>query len=263
LIEGAYWRFSILMEQFSLRKAQLIIANSLQTANFLEKRKATPNNRICVIPEARIDFAKLKKTESDLRKKLGVGDDTQIILYVGYLKPSKGLNYLLRCIPRVVNEFPNTVFVLKGEDTPTGPGGTSFAHYILGFADTHDLARKIVMIHDYVSLDELAGLYSGCDVFVFPSLAETFGWPPVEAMACERVVVSTGLGIVGELSAEGLITIPPRNEEALVNGMNSFLSLSGEKRSRLGRANRQAVLKKFSFEEMVSRYIGSYETLAR
>lgn len=57
------------------------------------------------------------------------------------------------------------------------------------------------MIFAGLSDEELAGVYSNIDIFVFPSLFEGFGLPPLEAMACGCAVVSTGVGAVGEYAS--------------------------------------------------------------
>jgi glycosyltransferase involved in cell wall biosynthesis len=84
---------------------------------------------------------------------------------------------------------------------------------------------------------EMAAFYSRCDVFVFPSLAEGFGLPALEAMACGCAVITTDCGGVSAFARAGdnCLMVPPDRPRALAEAMARLLS-EPELRARLARA---------------------------
>jgi glycosyltransferase involved in cell wall biosynthesis len=94
-----------------------------------------------------------------------------------------------------------------------------------------------VEFHGRVPDADLRRLYAAADVFVFPSWTEGFGLPPLEAMACGTAVVSTDVGVVRESTAEGVVTVPPRDPEALGGALASLLD-DPARRERVAAAGR-------------------------
>jgi glycosyltransferase involved in cell wall biosynthesis len=260
-LERLSWKISVFLEKISLSKADHIIANSPATYKMLKEKKGISGIKTSLIWESRIDFDKFKPTRSDIRKRLGIAEDVPLLLYIGWLQARKGIIYLCEVMPPVVKQFPDAVFLLRGEDTNTAQGGISFKQYILDFTSQHDILNNVKIIEEYLSEEDIVDLYSACDVFLFPSLSETFGWPVVEAMACERPVVVTDTGISSEIKSEGMIVVPPKDAKALADGLINFLSLPERRREELGKINRSVVEKVFSFSKMVQAYIEVYEKL--
>jgi glycosyltransferase involved in cell wall biosynthesis len=81
-----------------------------------------------------------------------------------------------------------------------------------------------VEFHGRVTDVRLRRLYSAADVFVFPSWVEGFGLPPLEAMACGTAVLSTAVGVVRESTDEGVVTVPPRDPDALGEALGGLLA---------------------------------------
>ena len=85
--------------------------------------------------------------------------------------------------------------------------------------------KKEVILTGYLSDEAVHALYSLAEVFVFPSLTEGFGVPPLEAMACGTPVVTTNCGAVAEVVGAGAMTVPPTDdhelEKALVRVLDS------------------------------------------
>jgi glycosyltransferase involved in cell wall biosynthesis len=261
IFERVFWKISAFLEEITLKKADVIIANSPSTYYFLIEKKKLPKEKIFLIWESRIDLNKFKPVSSDIRKRFQIAEESPLILYVGWLQARKGIHYLCETMPLVIQKFPEAVFLLKGEDTNTAPGGVSFKKYIFDFAKKHGFSKNVKIIEEFLSKEDIVALYSACDVFVFPSLYETFGWPIVEAMACERPVVATDTGIARELKGKGLFVVPLKDSTALAQGLIYFLSMSREKREEIGRDNRKVVEQTFSFEKMVKKYLKVYEKL--
>jgi glycosyltransferase involved in cell wall biosynthesis len=107
-----------------------------------------------------------------------------------------------------------------------------------------------VEFHGRVPDPRLRRLYSDADVFVFPSWAEGFGLPPLEAMACGTAVVSTDVGVVRESTDGGIVRVPPRDADALGEALAGVLD-DPERRAAVASAGR-GVADRFRWRDSVS-----------
>lgn len=87
----------------------------------------------------------------------------------------------------------------------------------------------------FVSNEDLPGLYRAADAFVFPSLYEGFGMPPVEAMASGCPVISSTRGSLGEVIGEAAAKIDPENIDSIAEQMRT-LAGDSDLRSQLQNA---------------------------
>jgi glycosyltransferase involved in cell wall biosynthesis len=87
----------------------------------------------------------------------------------------------------------------------------------------NDLLHRFVHFES-LSDDELVVLYNVADVFVFPSLSEGFGWPPLEAMACGCPVILSDRGSLGEVGGKACIYVDPEDHKALASAISEVLS---------------------------------------
>ncbi len=123
-------------------------------------------------------------------------------LYVGTLEPRKNLRGLLaayRALPEGLRKRYQLVIA----------GG-------IGWGDLPELgAGENVRLVGYVSDEELRRLYSACQAFVWPSLYEGFGLPPLECMACGRPVITSNTASLPEVVGEAALTVHPQDEMEL------------------------------------------------
>ena len=75
----------------------------------------------------------------------------------------------------------------------------------------------------YVDDAELPALYSGAIAFIYPSLYEGFGFPPVEAMACGTPVVTSNVTSLPEAVGEAAVFVNPRDVESIAEGLRRIL----------------------------------------
>lgn len=120
----------------------------------------------------------------ELLKKIGAVDETKIILYVGRFGRYKGLNYLVKALALLPENY---CLVLIG-DGPERPAVEQLVGEL-------KLGHRVLRL-DHVPYADLPKYYSAADVFVLPSIdrGEAFGLVVVEAMACGIPVVTTELG---------------------------------------------------------------------
>jgi len=88
-----------------------------------------------------------------------------------------------------------------------------------------------------VPWDDLVALYSGCRVFVYPSLYEGFGLPILEAMACGAPVITSNNSSMAEIAKDAAILVDPRSESQLKRAIEMVLDLNLENYQKMVRAS--------------------------
>ncbi len=247
------------LENFTVKRADMIAANSQATyTQAIERLRIDPES-VKIVHHA-IDIQKFKYVESDIRERLQITSDAGMVLFIGRLEARKGVHVLCEAIPEVITSMPLTKFVLVGRDTNTAPDGGSVKSYIMEQARGHGFLDSLVFI-DFLPLEELIQLYSACDLFVLPSLYETFGLVTMEAMACGKPVVATSTGIVPELELDGEngIMVPPGDAGALAEGLIKLLSLKDEHKRLIAKNNRELTEARFSIPEWANKMVQVYE----
>jgi glycosyltransferase involved in cell wall biosynthesis len=172
------------------------------------------------------------------------------VLAVGELRPRKALDVLLDSIVRPALDGMRVV--LAG---PSGAAEPSLRAQIgrLGIGDRVTFAGAV----DDVTL---AGLYRDATALCFPSVAEGFGLPVLEAMAAGTPVVATDLDVVREVAGDAALLVPPRDVEALSVAL-ALVATDAEVRSRLVRDGR-ARAAMFTWAATADATIAAYERAA-
>lgn len=163
----------------------------------------------------------------------------RFLLHVGTLEPRKNLPRLVRALHQIRQRGCDISLVLVGAQGWHLNGlGQEIEH--LGLQDA-------VRFTGYVPGEDLPGLYSLATLFVFPSLYEGFGLPPIEAMACGAPVLSSDRGSLPEICDGAAYMVDPEDEQALADGLLALLG-DAEWRAELSRRG-QARARAFSWEK--------------
>jgi len=194
------WQSRVLLPRI-LKKTSRILAISEHTKSDLVKRYNLDPETIDVTPLGVSDhFHPCNQQEvKQYRQRMGLLDP--YILFVGALEPKKNIPGILKAFSLCLKEFPDLKLVLAGK--------LSWKYKDI-FNLIKDLKiEKQVMYLDFVPYEELPLLYSGAEVFVFPSQYEGFGLPPLEAMKCGTpVIVSNQSSLPEIVGSEGLMVTP-------------------------------------------------------
>lgn len=149
------------------------------------------------------------------------------ILFVGSQTPRKNLGRCLEAFARLRRRFADVLFVVAGP----APRKHSPVERLASRLEIAAGVRVVGPVAD----DELVMLYNGAALFVFPSLYEGFGLPPLEAMACGAPVVCSNAASLPETAGEAALTVPPDDVAALTRAMEMVLtdrSLAADLRRR-------------------------------
>lgn len=168
------------------------------------------------------------------------------LLFVGNIKPHKNLARLLAAYQEISpKEHLVIVGPWRGFKTPDP---TFFS-----LLNENPFLRSRVHLLDFVPDHDLPPLYARASLFVFPSLYEGFGYPPLEAMAAGCPVVATTAGSVPEVCQEAAHYIDPTSVSSLAKGIATILR-DPKKQELLRRKGREQV-QRFHVERTVRRYI--------
>ncbi len=129
------------------------------------------------------------------------------ILYVGMLEPRKNLPLLLRAYRQVLERGKAPVLVLAGR---MGWGVSLLQQMISDLALTEQ-----VHFTGYIIPEDLPFVYNLADLFVYPSLYEGFGLPPLEALACGTPVITSAVSSIPANMGEAAILVQPDDEAGL------------------------------------------------
>ena len=122
----------------------------------------------------------------------------------------------------------------------------------------HRLEDRVVLLPG-VSDDTLRVAYAGAAAFVFPSLAEGFGLPVIEAMGCGCPVIASDIAVFREVAGEAALYFDPHDPAALATAMRR--SLEPTTRTALAAAGRKRAAD-FSWDKSAAILRGVYESLA-
>lgn len=184
------------------------------------------------------------------------------VLYVGRLEQRKGVRNLVEAIPQVIKVVPHARFRLVGADMRDAPGGRSYSEYLASLGSRE--AQLATSFLGYVEESKLEQEFAGCDLFVAPSLFESFGLTNLEAMWHGKPVVSCNVAAVPEivLNGETGLLVPPNDTNALAQAIIRLLRTPDEAR-RMGERGRVRAISEFSLDQMVEGTLKVYEEAAK
>jgi len=147
----------------------------------------------------------------EIRRRFGVSRD--FVLAVGSLQPRKNLVRLIRAYARLRSERQDfrPQLVIVGRKL-------WLANEIFDEVKKQRWADDVILT-GYVADEDLPALYRAARAFVYPSLFEGFGLPPLEAMACGTPVVTSDVSSMPEITGDAALLIDPNDEGALANAL--------------------------------------------
>ncbi|RLI00988.1 hypothetical protein DRO38_05660, partial [Candidatus Bathyarchaeota archaeon] len=167
LIDGLEWWMTY--------EAAKVISCSSSMKWELENHFHLPSEKIIVIPNA-VDISKYERKvdREAVKRRYGIEPHEKVVLFIGRLVPQKGVEYLLRAIPLILQRYRDVKFVIAGD-------GWS-KDYLEEEARSTGSQDKIRFL-GFISDSELTELTISSDVLVVPSVYEPFGIVALEGMA--------------------------------------------------------------------------------
>jgi glycosyltransferase involved in cell wall biosynthesis len=244
-----------------LRGAARIFAVSNFTKNEIEKLFGIPSHRIEVVYNA-IDERFLRGHTTAADRQL-IAERYLVtypfLLYAGRISPHKNVVRMIEAFSALKAElekehlFPELKLIIIGDDLSGNP----------------DLRRTVVrsgMQNDvrflgFVPIEVLRIFYDAAKIFVFPSLYEGFGLPPLEAMAHGTPVVTSNVSSLPEVVGNAAVLVNPENVFEIMRALHRVLLDQPLREKMKERSYQQAA--KFSWEKSVRRIMDEYEKISR
>ena len=187
---------------------------------------------------------------SAVRRQYGL-PDAPYLLSLSTLEPRKNIVQTIRCFTRFVEESGDTELHL----VLVGGKGWDYAG-IFDEIKARQAVRRRIIVTGYVADNDLAVVYSGALLFVYPSLYEGFGLPPLEAMQCGVPVITSNSSSLPEVVGDAGIMVNPRDADALCQAIALLVSDSS-KREELSRRSLERA-KAFSWKRCADLTVQAY-----
>jgi glycosyltransferase involved in cell wall biosynthesis len=203
---------------FPLRAVDCLIALSrheVAVLNLLDNRPAEDRPKIVRIP-LWIDVPYIRSMPNG--PSLAQDYSSPHVLFLGQLKERKGYDTLAHAMPLVLERCPHTTFLFAGQNP-------AHAEHLLAICRENGSADHLALLGK-VSEEDKIRLMRGSDCLVYPTRYESFGLPPVEAMATGCPVVATRLPVVSEMIQDGEngVLVEPEDPKSLADGIVRVLT---------------------------------------
>ena len=233
--------------------ADAVEVNSVAGGEAVVSDLGVPKEKIkVVLPGLDLDEFGSTTNRDQMRLELGVDATKHLVLYIGRLRPVKGVEYGIKAFASALGELPNMHMALAGEGEQR--------------EDLEALAGTLG-ISEHVSFlgvrNDLPDLLSAADSVLMPSLTEGFPRVAIEAMAAGKSVIATKVGGVPEAITHGQsgILVQPKNIESMSTALVELVR-DVELQARLSVAARKHVEQNYSVEKYVARLDEIYSQLS-
>jgi len=187
-----------------------------------------------------------KSNNKNQYNKIVTGD---YILFIGSRKKHKNLSQLIYAFNSIKDSFPNLKLVIAGKKDRK--------------VDDIDLLKKIFNIKDRLieiispSDEKILCLYKDAKAFIFPSLYEGFGLPPLEAMAYGIPVIVSSIPVLKEICGDAAYFVDPLSSESIAQGIYKVLYNDNLRESLIEKGKKR--ITDFNSDKLINQYIKIYE----
>lgn len=213
----------------SMKRADMIVTVSEFSKSEIIRYFPQHEAKIRVVP-CGVDLDRFKPCQQperipEVKKKLGI--EGEYFLYVGTIEPRKNLE-------RLINAY--NIFCQREKDAPklVLAGGKGWLYDGIFQRVTDLKLEEKVLFTQYIPDEDMNPLMCGALAFVFPSIYEGFGIPPLEAMACGVPVLASNAASLPEVTGDCAVTCDPYSAEEIAEGLHRLYSDS-ELRTDLSR----------------------------
>ncbi len=214
------WQIKTALSKLQARRAMTVSESS---AREIENVLRIPREKIDVITEGPNPAFRIleggERAQSE-RKKLAIPTDAQLLLYIGGFNRHKNVAGLLRAMPRVLMAHPKVHLALVGDTS--GGGFWDNLSELRELAGASPLLKEAVTFTGYLADDMLVRLLNSASALVLPSLAEGFGLPAIEAMACGIPVLASNRGSLPEVVGDAGLLFDPEDPDDIVSCLSRF-----------------------------------------
>lgn len=206
------------------KKSVSIITDSEHAKQDIVRIWKIDSEKIVVIPLGIADrYVPVDDPEllASVRRRFRLPD--KYILYLGNFKPHKNVESLVLAFKKISGRFREHKLVLAG---PLDEHGRK----IQGLVSKQEITDRVIFTDTIMEDDCPEALLSMADLFVFPTLYEGFGLPPLEAMACGTPVITSNLTAVPEVVGNAGVMVNPLDVDKLADNISDLLADTDKRR---------------------------------
>jgi len=238
--------FKLFLKKSLLKAEKIITVSEIVKSDIIKHYKVNPS-KINVIPLG-IDPIFRTKIDLNIKEKYNLPD--RYILFVGNLEAKKNLKRLFQAFKKVKekNTFDHKLILVGKKGWKAGDLNKLISQL--------NLDNQISFL-GYVPKKDLPAIYSMADVFVFPSIYEGFGIPPLEAMACETPVIVSSQGASPEVCGDACLKVDPYKIDDIANGMELIITNKTLSKDLILKGLKQ--VQQYSWEKAAIKTVKVYE----
>jgi glycosyltransferase involved in cell wall biosynthesis len=200
---------------YSIKNATRIIADSNNTKKDILSMFNVNEEKIKVIYPGRPNYQRIEDINEIKKVKRKYRISGEYILYLGTLEPRKNILSLIDAYYNLIKEEISENLVIAGKK------GWLYSD-IFEKVNHLKLSDRIIFV-GFVDEKDKPALYSGAKVFIYPSLYEGFGLPPLEAMTCGTPVIASRTSSLPEVIEESGIYINPRDINSISQALYDLI----------------------------------------
>lgn len=241
-----YWFKNLgyrLVVRSAVKRAERIIAVSEFTKKEILKFYRLNPEKVKVVYEGLTKLGQNNEKNDDKEALLRYNITKPFILYVGNAYPHKNLEFLLWSFKVLAEKWPGQLVLAGKKDY--------FYNRLENYSRELNLGDRCLFL-GYIPDEDLAALYRSAEVYIFPSLYEGFGLPPLEAMSWGLPVLNSDIPCLREVCGEASEYFDPAAEASLVGKVRLLLN-NQERREELRRFGFKQV-EKYRWEEAVEKH---------
>jgi glycosyltransferase involved in cell wall biosynthesis len=253
IYETKHLAYRLITRWAATHAAAVIVPSKAVKGELMEFYKL-PNDKVVVTYEAADDNKRESRhgevNRSMILNKYAIAKP--FIMYVGNVYPHKNIELLARAMKdlhvryglSLILPSARSIFLQRTEQM---------------MKDYH--VRDWVVLPGYVPDQDLRVLYSQAEAYVFPSLSEGFGLPPLEAMAAGLPVVCSDIPVLREVCGDAALFIDPHDPQSVVEQVGRLMA---DKRLRQTMIDRGLAREKlFSWQKMAEETVAVYESVIK
>lgn len=235
----------------SIRRTDAIVADTEWTLNDV-RRFLNPQSKVMEVVHLGINpfFYPRPKPESRQLIKERYGLNQPFLLTLGTFEPRKNIKGTFRAFSLLADKIPHHLVVV-------GQKGWKNKDVVKDILKSHVIDRIHFM--GYVEDPLIPVFYSAADAFIFPSLYEGFGLPPLEAMACGTPVVCSNVSSIPEVVGHAAELVDPQKPEDIARGILSIVDDS-KHRDQLTAVGLEQV-KRFRWETAAQKMLNVFQSV--
>lgn len=247
-----------LLPRLAYKTADIVIANSRQTAVWIEKAVSKENKNIRTIFNG-VDASRFHADFEpySFRRELNIASEEVLISTVGRISRLKGQAIFIRAAGIVLKEIKNVSFIIVG-DPPKGQ-----EHFLKELEELlEELPRVKEKMRIFSYREDINKVYSASDIVVVPSTEpESFGLVAIEAMACGKPVIASAHGGLLDIVDDGVtgLLVKPADKGDLANAIIKLIRDQALRR-KLGNSGLERQHRLFSEERYIREVSSVYKS---